>query len=228
IMEGCVRPVKRERVPGSDSQLNGAQMIRRKLLIATAIIAPVVITACGGGGSGPRVLTTLEVTPATAALFTVAPGNAVTLSVVAKDQDGQTMAGAGSPSFLSDNGAIARVSVDGTITAVASGTARITASLTVGGVTKTGTTTVTAQVASANAAVGAPALAYEPATVDVQAGGTVTWAFGSIGHSVTFTTTGAPADVPVLANGRSEEHTSELQSRRDLVCRLLLEKKKQK
>src|SRR5690349_23716470 len=27
-------------------------------------------------------------------------------------------------------------------------------------------------------------------------------------------------------NDRSEEHTSELQSRRDLVCRLLLEKKK--
>src|SRR6266403_4196986 len=30
-------------------------------------------------------------------------------------------------------------------------------------------------------------------------------------------------DLPIL---RSEEHTSELQSRRDLVCRLLLEKKK--
>src|SRR5690349_23514184 len=29
-----------------------------------------------------------------------------------------------------------------------------------------------------------------------------------------------------VALGRSEEHTSELQSRRDLVCRLLLEKKK--
>src|SRR5580700_2305558 len=29
-----------------------------------------------------------------------------------------------------------------------------------------------------------------------------------------------------LRFGRSEEHTSELQSRRDLVCRLLLEKKK--
>src|SRR5690349_23172950 len=29
-----------------------------------------------------------------------------------------------------------------------------------------------------------------------------------------------------LAVNRSEEHTSELQSRRDLVCRLLLEKKK--
>src|SRR5204863_3611154 len=29
-----------------------------------------------------------------------------------------------------------------------------------------------------------------------------------------------------IEQGRSEEHTSELQSRRDLVCRLLLEKKK--
>src|SRR6266496_6468674 len=31
---------------------------------------------------------------------------------------------------------------------------------------------------------------------------------------------------PMRAQHRSEEHTSELQSRRDLVCRLLLEKKK--
>src|SRR5438874_8294781 len=34
--------------------------------------------------------------------------------------------------------------------------------------------------------------------------------------------------VPAARLQRSEEHTSELQSRRDLVCRLLLEKKKQK
>src|SRR5438874_10765295 len=32
----------------------------------------------------------------------------------------------------------------------------------------------------------------------------------------------------LLFGVRSEEHTSELQSRRDLVCRLLLEKKKRK
>src|SRR5690349_23726115 len=32
--------------------------------------------------------------------------------------------------------------------------------------------------------------------------------------------------LPVVDQQRSEEHTSELQSRRDLVCRLLLEKKK--
>src|SRR5438874_5602964 len=35
-------------------------------------------------------------------------------------------------------------------------------------------------------------------------------------------------DRPVVPPHRSEEHTSELQSRRDLVCRLLLEKKKKK
>src|SRR5690349_22615007 len=33
---------------------------------------------------------------------------------------------------------------------------------------------------------------------------------------------------PAHRERRSEEHTSELQSRRDLVCRLLLEKKKKK
>src|SRR5204862_7808952 len=35
-----------------------------------------------------------------------------------------------------------------------------------------------------------------------------------------------PLSDAAMVVGRSEEHTSELQSRRDLVCRLLLEKKK--
>src|SRR5947209_17410279 len=38
----------------------------------------------------------------------------------------------------------------------------------------------------------------------------------------------AKLDEAALANTRSEEHTSELQSRQYLVCRLLLEKKKKK
>src|SRR5690606_40736291 len=33
---------------------------------------------------------------------------------------------------------------------------------------------------------------------------------------------------PIQRGGRSEEHTSELQSRENLVCRLLLEKKKKR
>src|SRR5206468_11264529 len=39
---------------------------------------------------------------------------------------------------------------------------------------------------------------------------------------------GVTADAPGSASRRSEERTSELQSRSDLVCRLLLEKKKKK
>src|SRR5690606_41521998 len=35
-----------------------------------------------------------------------------------------------------------------------------------------------------------------------------------------------PVDAELIPTGRSEEHTSELQSRENLVCRLLLEKKK--
>jgi plastocyanin len=182
-------------------------MRRLSSTIATLLIVASTGAGCGGGddngpGPGPsdRVLTTLEVTPAAATLFTVAPGNTVTLAVVATDQDGQTMTGLGSPSFSSDNNAVATVDDAGTITAVAAGSAQITASLTAGGVTETGTTTVTAQVAPTSAAVVAPAIAYQPATVDVAAGGTVTWTFASIPHDVSFTTAGAPADVPVIQN----------------------------
>src|SRR2546421_2646809 len=38
----------------------------------------------------------------------------------------------------------------------------------------------------------------------------------------------SPSSADVRSAARSEEHTSELQSRSDLVCRLLLEKKKKK
>src|SRR5690349_4412472 len=51
------------------------------------------------------------------------------------------------------------------------------------------------------------------------------WNFGETTEAFGVAYEVKPATVPP---GRSEEHTSELQSRRDLVCRLLLEKKKKK
>src|SRR5204863_7184273 len=59
-------------------------------------------------------------------------------------------------------------------------------------------------------------------------------AFGSLQLAVRWATGKSHGKPPALnamffqASARSEEHTSELQSRRDLVCRLLLEKKKKK
>ena len=176
----------------------------RTLLSGIATLLTVAATGAGCGSSptdgGTPVLTTVEVTPATATLFTVAPGNTATLAAVGKDQGGLTIA-AGTPSFSSDNDAIVGVGTDGTVTAVAAGTAHITASMTAGAVTKTGSATVTAEVAPASAGVNTPQLAFSPPVVDVQAGGTVTWTFGSVAHTVTFTTGGSPADVPQLQGG---------------------------
>src|SRR5690606_41705183 len=58
------------------------------------------------------------------------------------------------------------------------------------------------------------------------------WCFhlrrGNGAHREPRGTPGPPCRAPALSHRlRSEEHTSELQSRENLVCRLLLEKKKQ-
>src|SRR5690625_5558386 len=47
-----------------------------------------------------------------------------------------------------------------------------------------------------------------------------------LGQEVAFATDTVGASARETISGRSEEHTSELQSRGHLVCRLLLEKKK--
>src|SRR5699024_11922848 len=55
----------------------------------------------------------------------------------------------------------------------------------------------------------------------------VTGAAGSIGSEISRQLLSYPCKkIVLLDQARSEEHTSELQSRFDLVCRLLLEKKK--
>src|SRR5690606_42071499 len=78
------------------------------------------------------------------------------------------------------------------------------------------------------------ALADDPADLAageaVVAGGTpgppgLRW--GVPGPDLHVVVVGATALGHVTVHGRSEEHTSELQSRENLVCRLLLEKKKE-
>ena len=169
------------------------------ILIATA-------AGCGDGDddrAGPDlpVLTTVEVTPATSTLFSVAPGNTVQLTAVPKDQNGDDVTGLEAATFTSASDAVATVAGDGTVTAVGTGTTEITASVTDGDVTKTGAATVAVETAPATATAGAAGLAFSPATVDVSAGGTVTWTFGSVPHNVTFNTPGAPQNIPSLENG---------------------------
>jgi plastocyanin len=175
--------------------------------IATLLIVAATAGGCGGGGSdvtGPPPaggLATVVVTPSAATLFTVEPGNTVMLSVVPKDLNGNTVTGAGAASFSSDNSAVATVANDGMVTVVATGTAKIKATVTAGSVTKEGFSTVTVAVAPASGAVVAPGLAFSPATVDVQVGGSVSWTNAAIEHTVTFTSTGAPENMAAFSNG---------------------------
>src|SRR5256884_953898 len=67
---------------------------------------------------------------------------------------------------------------------------------------------------------------FEGATVKVDLGGRVLVATGAVNSGQGHETSFAQVCADALGVPRSEEHTSELQSRLHLVCRLLLEKKK--
>ncbi len=182
--------------------------LRRPSLVSIAAAA--FLAACGGGDGGPNteppapVLTTLSVVPSQAAIWNTAPGNAVTLTVTPRDQNAATLAGAGSPVFASLNSAVATVSAAGTVTAVAPGTAQITATVQAGTVTLTTPMSVTVQVPPSVAGVGStgvPQPAYVPAIVHLASGGEVTWTFGAVQHSITFVSAGSPSNIPSIVNG---------------------------
>ena len=168
-------------------------------------IALVMLAAAGCGESGPNEAFTVEVTPTTAALFSAAPGNSVDLVVVARDDGGQALPG-GTKSFSTGNSAVATVSDAGVVTAVGAGTTQITASVERDGATASATTSVTVEDAVPAATVRAPAFVFTPGTVDVQAGGTVTWTMEEVHHTVAFQTPGAPDDIGELTNA-SESRT---------------------
>jgi len=157
-----------------------------------AVSAVTVMLACGGGSSttAPSVFTSLEISPATATLFTTAPGTSVTLVATPLDQFGHPMSGLGSATFASANSAVVAVDPQtGVATAVATGgPVAITASLTAAGVTKQQQAQVTVEAPAATATVvaGNPSLTFTPQQVDIVNGGVVTFSFGGLAHNVTF------------------------------------------
>ncbi|CAN5332565.1 hypothetical protein BH23GEM2_BH23GEM2_06120 [soil metagenome] len=188
-----------------------SQILRSRSALAGATRLVVIATlaiGCGGGSDGPTqpppaqtaVFTSLSITPASTGLFTVAPGNTVSLSVTPRDQNGQAMSGLGAPTFTLNDGSVATVSSSGLVTALAAGNAQITASLTAGGSTRTVVATVIVQVAPDAAASDAPQLSFNPSLIHISAGGTVTWTFATIPHNVTFGDPGSPEDVATMTN----------------------------
>lgn len=93
------------------------------------------------GGAG-GIATTIEVDPASAELLLSAPGNVVVLSVSSRDAAGRPIEGTGPAAFSSGDPAIAIVDAAGRVTAAGMGATDITATLTVGGITLSGTARV--------------------------------------------------------------------------------------
>ena len=167
------------------------------------MVAAVVLTGCGGddgdGGTPPvtPVFTTLEVTPTAP---TVVVGFTTALSASAKDQNGAAMSGLTTTYTSSDNSK-ATVTNAGVVTGVAAGTSRITATGTIGSVTKTANVDVTVGAAPTTASVAATASStFTPRDVVVARNGSVGWSFAIL-HNVTFDTPGSPANIGDTATG---------------------------
>ena len=177
--------------------------VARLCMVAVAVTMGV---GCGGddgdGGVGPNpVFTSVSISPASP---TVAIGQTEQLTAIAKDQNGANMSGA-TFTYQSNAVSVATVTNAGVVSGVGAGTARITATGTIGTVTKTGTVDVTVAAPSATANVSATASStFDPSTVAVTRTGTVTWSFAAL-HNVTFATaTGAPQNVADQATGTAQ------------------------
>ena len=161
-----------------------------------------VLVGCSGGGDDPTppvtaVFTTLTVEPSTP---TVTVGGTQALTATAKDQNGATMSGL-TTTYISNAPGTASVTPAGVVTGVALGTTTITATGTIGSVSKTATINVTVGAPPAAASVAATSGSqFSPAEVTVARNGSVTWTF-AIQHNVTFDTPNSPTNIPDTATG---------------------------
>jgi len=158
-------------------------------LVSRALVLLVLAAGCGGGGaadlSSPPTPTfsSLSLSPTT---VTMAVGGTYQLQVVAKDQFGAPLPTSPTTLFVSSDAAVATVSAAGLVTGVAPGSATVTASATMDGVTRTTTCQVTIGSVGLGNTVSTAGLAFSPATITIAAGDSVTWQFVEAPHNVTF------------------------------------------
>lgn len=183
------------------------------------MVVAAALVGCGGDGGGggttpdTPVFTSVDVQPTA---VSVSINGTQALTTTARDQNNATMSGA-TFAYQSSDLAKATVTQAGVVTGVAAGTATITATGTIGTVSKTKTVNVTVSVPGQSASVTATAgTSFDPQNVTVAPGGTVTWTFQA-NHNVTFSTAGAPANIPDKASG-SEARTFPTAGTYNYIC----------
>lgn len=175
-------------------------MLRSVVRIIAAVSALAAMAACGGSSNtttGPTpVFTSVTVAPTSPS---VSVGLTVALTAVAKDQNGANFSAPAASWTSSDETKATVDPATGVVTGVANGSSTITASITAGSITHTGSQVVSVSTPGATAGVTATTnLAFSPASVTIaRAGGTgtVTWTFQSVAHTVTWDTQPAGASV---------------------------------
>ena len=176
------------------------------------------LLGCGGGSSdnggttgppppppgGNQTLGSIQTNVST---MNLAAGSSQTIAVAAYDTQNNIISNPGAPSFNSASSSIAEVDGSGVVTGFNSGSTNITASLTIGSVTRTATVavTVTGSLPSFAGVSTTQGDAFTPNRVTIGQGGRVTWTFGTTTHNVTFAATpGAPNNISDTYS-RSEE-----------------------
>lgn len=135
--------------------------------------------------------------------FAVQLGATMPLTALALDANGNEIGGV--TGFAWSTNDASKVSVNpttGVVTGQALGGAQITATLTRDGLTRSAVSAITVGNYDQTAAVVASETnnVFDPGTVDIRRGGTVTWAFGTLAHNVQFDTDGAPANIGTTTN----------------------------
>jgi plastocyanin len=183
--------------------------MRRTLVVLSMMV---VLGACDGystetspkaGGPLPPTFSSVTIEPSS---LTLAIGASRQLAATARDQNGTVMTGLGDATFTSLNTSVVTVSSTGFVIGIATGTTTVTASITSGGVTRSGNASVTVGSAPpATATVQMVGTSFNPGVVSVQQNGSVTWTnTAGVAHNVTF----SAAQAPLVNGGNIPDHTS--------------------
>ncbi len=140
----------------------------------------------------------------TLALTSTAPsvsiGGTTALTATARDAKGVAILGTTGFTYASATPTAGIVSAAGVVTGIAPGSTVITTSLTKDGVTSTGTATVAVTAPAPSPATATIAATtgrlFTPASTTVGVGANVTWDISTLTHNVTFSTAGAPTNIP--------------------------------
>lgn len=170
---------------------------------ARLLCVALALGACGGGSEAPVVPAVPTGTPVLTSIALsigavhILKDHTTQLTATPRDQFGNPIAA--TVTYASSDASTALVSATGQVYGEGPGTASIIA--TAGNVTATIQVLVTLYEYPVTAIVEVGAQTFAPITIDVHVGGTVTWQFGDVFHTVNFDAiTGAPQNVPASAD----------------------------